>query len=143
MVTAPTRVPVWDTHDPAYLEKATMTSHDPRRLCASTPAAIDRLAVRTPADLAGAIAALAAALGQATTARDSAPGLVAQAERQFAKALEQAHAAPVDKTALLVHLVAARAFLGEGQVPAALTGAVGGIIAQVHALAGASPAAFC
>jgi len=39
------------------------------------------------------------------------------AEHQFAKALEQAHAAPVDKTTLLIHLVAARAFLGEGQAP--------------------------
>ncbi len=120
-----------------------MMFHDPQRLCACTPDASDRLPIRTPADLAGAIAALAGALDQAAMVRDSAAGRVAQAERQFTKALEQAQAAPVDKTTLLVHLVAARAFLGEGQVPAALTGAVGGIIAQVHALAGASPAAFC
>ncbi len=120
-----------------------MMSHDPQRRCSCTPDASDRLPVRTPADLAGAIAALAGALDQTATARDSAAGGVAQAEGQFAKALEQAHAAPVDKTALLVHLVAARAFLGEGQAPPALTGAVGGVIAQVHALAAALPAAFC
>jgi len=136
-------MPVWDIHDPAYLENATTMSHNPRRRCSFTPDASDRLPVRTPADLAGAIAALAGALDQAATARDSAPGLVAQAERQFAKALEQAQAAPVDKTTLLVHLVAARAFLGEGQAPSALTAAVGGVIARVHALAAASPAAFC
>jgi len=119
-----------------------MTSHDPRRLSSSTPDASDRFAVRTLDDLAGAIAALAAALGQDTMAWDIAPGLVARAERQFTKALEQAHAAPVDKTTLLIHLVAARAFLDEGQAPPALMGAVGGVIARVHALAGASPAAF-
>ncbi len=123
-----------------------MTSHDPRRASSSSPNASDRLAVlpvRTPADLTGAIAALAAALDQAATTGEIAPGLVAPAEHQFAKALEQAHAAPVDKTTLLIHLVAARAFLGEGQAPPTLTGAVGGVIARVHALAGASPAAFC
>ncbi len=120
-----------------------MMSHDPQRLCAFTPDASDRLPVLTPADLAGAIAALAGALAQTATARDSAPGLVAQAERQVAKALEQAQAAPVDKTTLLVHLVAARAFLNEGQAPPVLIGALGGTIARVHALAGASPAAFC
>jgi len=110
-----------------------MTSTDPR----------DRLPVHTPADLAGAIALLADTLSQAAPARDRTPELVAQAARQFAKALALAHAAPIDKTTLLIHLVAARAFLAEGQAPLALTGAVGGVIARVHALAGASPAAFC
>jgi len=60
-----------------------------------------------------------------------------------AKALEQARAVPVDKTTLLIHLVAARAFLGEGQAPPALVGTLGKVIARVHALADASPAAFC
>jgi len=71
------------------------------------------------------------------------PALVAQAERQFAKAVEQAHAAPIDKTMLLIHLVAARAFLHEGQAPPALVQPLGRVIAQVHALGDASPAAFC
>ncbi len=120
-----------------------MTSHDPRCICPFTSAASDRLPVRTPADLAEAIAALAAALGRAVTTETIASGLVAQAARQFAKAVEQTHVTPVDKTTLLVHLVAARAFLSEGQAPPALTGAVGGVIARVHVLAGASPASFC
>jgi len=120
-----------------------MTSHDPRCICPFTPDASDRLPVRTPADLAEAIAALAAALGRAVTTETIASGLVAQATRQFAKAVEQTHVTPVDKTTLLVHLVAARAFLSEGQAPPALTGAVGGVIARVHVLAGASPASFC
>jgi len=120
-----------------------MTSQDPRRASAPTADALDRSPVRTPADLAGAIAALAAALDRAAARGDMAPGLVAPAERQFAKARAEAHSAPVDKTTLLIHLVAARAFLHEGQAPPALTGAVGGVIARVHALAGASPTAFC
>ncbi len=120
-----------------------MTSRDLLRASAPMPDAIDRLPVRTPADLAGAITALAAALDQAAATGDIAPGLVAPAERQLAKARAQAHNAPVDKTTLLIHLVAARAFLGEGQAPLTLTGAVSAVIARVHTLAGASPAAFC
>jgi len=120
-----------------------MTSRDPQHTPSPTPDVLDNLPVRTPADLVRAIAALAEALGRATTAGNIAPGFVAQAERQFAKAVEQAHIVPVDKTMLLIHLVAARAFLIEGQAPTALVRSLGGVIAQVHARVDASPAAFC
>ncbi len=119
-----------------------MMSHDPRRLCPFTPDANDRLPVRTPADLAEAIAALAAALGGAVTTETTASGLVAQAACQFAKAVEQTHVTPVDKTTLLVHLVAARLpERGAGSPHADRSR--GGSIAWVHVLAGASPASFC
>ncbi len=120
-----------------------MMSRDPRPVSSSTLDANDRLSIRTPADLAGAITTLAVALDRAATTGDSARGVIAQAERQLAKALEQAHTTPIDKTTLLIHLVAARAFLREGPAPEALLGGVGRVIARVHALAGASPAAFC
>jgi len=120
-----------------------MMSRDPRQASSSTPDGSDRLFVRTPADLAGAIAAFAATLGRAATTEDSAPGLVARAEHQVAKALEQAYTTPIDKTTLLIHLVAARAFLREGQAAPTLVGSLSRVIARVHALAGASPAAFC
>ena len=107
-----------------------MTSRDPRRPPMPASNTIDRLPVRTLADLTGAIVALAEALGQAATMGDIAPGLVTRAEGQVAKAREQAQARPVDKTMLLIHLVAARAFLDEGQAPPALTGAVDGVIAR-------------
>ncbi len=120
-----------------------MTSRDPQHTPSPTPADLDRLPVRTPADLARAITSLAEALGRATMTGNIAPVVVAQAERQVAKAVEQAQTAPVDKTMLLIHLVAARAFLHEGQAPPALVQSLGGVIAQVHALVGASPTAFC
>ncbi len=85
-----------------------MTSRDPQHTPSPTPADLDRLPVRTPADLARTIASLAKALGCATMAGNIAPVVVAQAERQVAKAVEQAQTAPVDKTMLLIHLVAAR-----------------------------------
>jgi len=120
-----------------------MPSRDPQHTPSPPPDVLDRLPVRTPADLAGTIGALAEALGRATMAGNTLPELVAQAERQFAKAVEQAHAAPIDKTMLLIHLVAARAFLNEGQAPPALVQPLDRVIAQVHALVDASPAAFC
>lgn len=120
-----------------------MISRDPQHTPSPPPDVLDSLSVRTPADLARAISALAEALGRATTAGNIAPDLVAQAKRQFAKAVEQAQAAPIDKTMLLIHLVAARAFLNEGQAPPALVRPLGRVIAQVHALGDASPAAFC
>jgi len=120
-----------------------MISRDLPHTPSPTPADLASLAVRTPADLARAITALAEALDRATTAGAIAPGLVAQAERQVAKAMAQAQTTPVDKTMLLIHLVAARAFLNEGQAPSALIRSLGAVIAQVHALVDASPAAFC